>query len=299
MVRKLKMIWITAGYNFRLWRGNMRIAATFVLAFILCFLLTDKLVVFAREQGTTMQILEAFIWTFGDGNSILLSSLLLLLLFGDLPFITAATPFFLIRENRRIWMAGQLLYIFLAAFLYLGFILFSTCVLCMQYTFPKNTWSYTAATLAYSEKGEQLAIPAAVKTLEMGRPFQTTGYIFLLMLAYTLVLILIQMFFTIWKGQAAGVVSALTFSAYGLLLNPENIQSLLKLPDELYYKARVWVGWISPLNQATYSMHDFGYDNLPTMRQTAGIFGVILLTLTVLTIRRMKKYSFQFRGTET
>lgn len=298
MGRKIKMVCITAGYNFRQWRGNIRIMATFVLAFILCFLLTDKLVIFAQNQGTTMQILEAFIWTFGDSNSILLSSLLLLLLFGDLPFITAATPFFLIRENRRTWMAGQLLYIVLSSLLYMAFILLSTCVLCMQHSFTKNTWSYTAATLAYSDKGETLAIPAAAKTLEMGRPFQTMGCIFLLMLAYTLVLIFIQMFFTIWKGQAAGVVSALVFSAYGLLLNPKNTQALLKMPDELYYKARVWVGWMSPLNQATYSMHDFGYDNLPTLAQTGGIFGGLLLVLLVLAVRGMKKYCFQFRGTE-
>ena len=39
----------------------------------------------------------------------------------------------------------------------------------MKYLFPKNTWSYTAAMLAYSEKGETLGIPAAVKTLEMSQ----------------------------------------------------------------------------------------------------------------------------------
>ena len=42
----------------------------------------------------------------------------------------------------------------------------------------------------------------------------------------------------------------------------------MKLPDEFYYKARVIVGWISPLNQATYSMHNFGYDNLPSLKET-------------------------------
>ena len=99
-----------------------------------------------------MQLVEPFIWTFGDGNSILLGSMLFLLLFGDLPFITTATPFFLIRENRKIWIAGQFLYIVGACVFYLMFILGSTGILCMKYLFPKNTWSYTAAILAYSEK---------------------------------------------------------------------------------------------------------------------------------------------------
>ena len=245
-----------------------------------------------------MQLVEPFIWTFGDGNSILLGSMLFLLLFGDLPFITTETPFFLIRENRKIWIAGQFLYIVGACVFYLMFILGSTGILCMKYLFPKNTWSYTAAMLAYSEKGETLGIPAAVKTLEMSRPYQTMCCIFVLLLLYALVLMFLQMFFTLWKGQLAGVISALTFSAYGLLLNPDNLKTLLKLPDEFYYKARVIVGWISPLNQATYSMHNFGYDNLPSLKETFLIFGSILTILVFLSTRQMKRYNFQFRGTE-
>ena len=153
----------------------------------------------------------------------------------------------------------------------------------MKYLFPKNTWSYTAAILAYSEKGETLGIPAAVKTLEMSRPYQTMCCIFVLLLLYALVLMFLQMFFTLWKGQLAGVISALTFSAYGLLLNPDNL---------------VIVGWISPLNQATYSMHNFGYDNLPSLKETFLIFGSILTILVFLSTRQMKRYNFQFRGTE-
>ena len=150
MRRISRMILVTAGYNFRMWKKNMRVIAAFLLAFILCFMLTDKLVLFTGEQETTMQLVEPFIWTFGDGNSILLGSMLFLLLFGDLPFITTATPFFLIRENRKIWIAGQFLYIVGACVFYLMFILGSTGILCMKYLFPKNTWSYTAAMLAYT-----------------------------------------------------------------------------------------------------------------------------------------------------
>ena len=141
--------------------------------------------------------------------------------------LSKATPFFLIRENRKIWIAGQFLYIVGACVCYLMFILGSTGLLCMNYLFSKNTWSYTAAMLAYSEKGETLGIPAAVKTLEMSRPYQTMCCIFALLLLYALVLMFLQMFFTLWKGQLAGVISALTFSAYGLLLNPDNLKTIM------------------------------------------------------------------------
>ena len=82
--------------------------------------------------------------------------------------------------------------------------------------------------LAYSEKGETLGIPAAVKTLEMSRPYQTMCCIFVLLLLYALVLMFLQMFFTLWKGQLAGVISALTFSAYGLLLNPDKSENTVE-----------------------------------------------------------------------
>lgn len=96
-----------AGYNFRLWRGNPRILVTFLLTFIMCFLISDKAVTFAIEHNTTMQLVEVFIWNFGDSNSILLSSALLVLLFADMPFLSSGTPLYLVRSKRRTWITGQ------------------------------------------------------------------------------------------------------------------------------------------------------------------------------------------------
>ena len=121
---KLKQILAVTRYNFRQWHKNPRIVITFCLAFVLCFLLTDKAVKFAKEYETTMQIMEAFVWTFGDANSILLSSLLLLLLFADMPFISSGTPFYLMRIDRKTWITGQTVYIILATTIYLVLFLF-------------------------------------------------------------------------------------------------------------------------------------------------------------------------------
>ena len=298
MCKRFRQAGAVARYNFRQWKGNPRILITFLLAFILCFLLTDKAVGFAREHETAMQVLEPFIWTFGDSNSILLSSLLLLLLFADIPFLSPGTPFFLMRMDRKTWILGQLLYTALAAALYLLFILAATSLVCMTDAFSGNLWSKTAAILGYSGEGEAIALPALVKTLEMCRPYECAATIFLLMLLYTLALVFLMLFFNIWKGQAAGVASVFVFTVAGFLLNPENLRDLLRLPEELAYKARVWVGWLSPLNQATYHMHNFGYDRLPRLWQTYLIFGGLLLALALLSLWAIRRYSFQFRGTE-
>lgn len=162
-----------AGYNFRLWRGNPRILVTFLLAFILCFLLSDKAVTFAVEHNTTMQLVEVFIWNFGDSNSILLSSVLLVLLFADMPFLSAGTPLYLVRTKRRIWITGQAIYILAATFVYLLFVLVCTVFFSMRQSFTANIWSPTAAILGYTNAGERVAIPALVKTLEMSWPYQS------------------------------------------------------------------------------------------------------------------------------
>ena len=295
----LRQVLSVAAYNFRQWRKNPRVAVTFFLAFILCFLLTDKAVRFAQEQQTVMQVMEPFIWTFGDSNSILLTSLLLLLLFADMPFLSPGTPFYLVRINRKIWMLGQMVYVAAVTFLYMVFVLLATGLVCMRNSYPGDMWSRTAALLGYSGEGAQIALPALVKTLEMSKPYRCTVTIFLLMLLYTLALVFLMLFFNIWKGQAAGVISAFAFTVFGFLLNPENLVTIFRLPQELAYKARVWVGWISPLNQATYHMHNFGYDRLPRLWQSCAIFGAIFAVLAALSLAAIRCYSFQFRGTET
>ena len=295
---RVRQSFSVAAYNFRQWHKNPRIFITFALAFILCFLLSDKAVKFAQEYETTMQIVEAFVWTFGDSNSILLASLLLLLLFADMPFINSGTPLYLMRIDRKTWITGQALYITMATGIYMVFILASTSLVCMSQSFVGNMWSETAAILGYSGAGEAVALPALVKTLEMSRPYECMATIFLLMLLYALLMAFIMLVFNIRKGQLAGVVSVFAFTLFGFLLNPELIKTIFELPDELMYKANVAVGWISPLNQATYHMHNFGYDLLPRLWQTYVIFGVLIGICFVLTLRSVRKYNFNFTGTE-
>ncbi len=297
-MKQLKQLLSVTSYNFRQWHKNPRIIITFCLAFVLCFLLSDKAVQFAKEYETTMQIVEAFVWTFGDANSILLSSLLLLLLFADMPFISSGTPFYLMRIDRKTWIAGQAVYIIAATAIYLMFILVATSLVCMTQSFVGDMWSETAAILGYSGAGQAVALPALVKTLEMSTPYACMFTIFILMLLYTLLMVFIMLLFNLKKGQLGGVIGVFAFSLYGFLLNPQTIKAIFQLPDELMYKANVAVGWLSPLNHATYHMHNFGYDLLPRLWQTYLIFGILIVLFFFLSLRAIRKYNFNFVGTE-
>lgn len=297
-MKTLRQAFSITGYNFQLWKKNPRILVTFALAFIMCFLLTDKTVQFAIDHNTTMQVVESFIWSFGDSNSILLSSVLLVMLFADMPFLSSGTPFYLVRTSRRTWITGQIIYILVATAIYLTFVLVSTALLSIQQSFVANMWSPTAAILGYTNAGERVAIPALVKTLEMSWPYQSMTSIFLLMLGYTSVMVLLMLVCNLRFGQVAGVVSVLVFSLYGILMQPDTIQLLLKLPDEAYYIANVIIGWLSPLNQATYHMHNFGYDKLPRLWQSYCVFIGLSVILYLAAIQAAKKFNFSFTGTE-
>lgn len=294
----VRQVFTLCGFNFRRWHKNPRIIVTFCLAFILCFLLTEKAVNFAAQGQTTMQLLEPFVWSFGDSYSILLSSLLLVLLFSDMPFLNASTPLFLSRTNRRTWMWGQLLYMALATLLYLAFILASTAVLCMRNAFVGDLWSETAAILGYSGMGQKVALPALVKTLEMSTPYQSTAAIFVLMLFYTLFLMTLMLYLSIRKGQSWAVLGIAGVSLFGLLLNRQVFMTLFDLPYSMTYLANVITGWLSPLNHATYHMHNFGFDLLPALWQTYLYFTGFISLFICLSLHAMRHYNFSFAGTE-
>jgi len=285
-------------YNFRMWRGNLRIVLTFLLAFIFCFLLSDKVATFAYSVRSITQAFEPFIWTFGDSNSVLMISLLLVLLFSDIPYLDAGAPYYLVRMRRRTWALGQVIYVLIATFIFVAFIFIVTTVICMNNSFIGNMWSETAAILGYSGAGSEIVLPALVRTLEMSRPYHCAETIFLLMLGYTLVLSLLMLLAKLRRGKAAGIVAAFVFSLYGFLLNPQLIKTVFRISDEQMYKANVAVGWLSPLNHSTYHMHSFGYDLLPKLWQTYLVFAILSALLMLLILRAIRRYSFNFLGTE-
>lgn len=294
----LHRVWSVTVYHFRLWKGNLRVLVTFLLAFILCFLLSSKAVTFAESMGTIMQAFEPFIWTFGDANSVLLSSLLLVLLFADLPYLGAAVPYYLIRMKRREWVLGVVLYVLLATLVYILFIFAATSAICMRLSFIGNKWSETAAILGYSGAGKAVALPTAVKILELSRPYQCAARTTLLMLLYATTLSMLMLYAKLKRGKMAGILAAFGFSAYGFLLNPQLFRQVLQLPEDLYYQANVLTGWLSPLNHATYYMHNFGYDLLPRYSTSVAIFSGCILVLCFCCIRAIRHYHFTFLGSD-
>lgn len=294
---KLRQIWLAAMANFQRWKNNPQIMLAFSLAFVICFLLSDKVIVFAKEHNAMLQITEPFIWTFGDAESALIISLILLLLFADLPNLGNEVPLFLIRITRRVWILGQILYLTLATTLMTGFIFLSTVVLTSTKAYTANLWSDTAAILGYSEIGSQIAVPSFVKALELSFPYECALHIFWLMLGYSVLMAGIILYLNL-RRENGGMIGGIIFSVFGFLFSPTVIAQLLRLPDERIKIANIIFGWISPLNHATYCMHNFGYDNLPKLQDSYLYFTIGSIIIFTLCAVRIKNINFSFTGTE-
>lgn len=288
----VKEILHIALFNFLQWKRNPRVIVTFLLAFVMCVMLTENSVSFAYQFQSTMQWMEAFVWTFGDPGSIMLSSLLLLLLFADIPFISAFTPYYLIRTKKSRWLCGQITYVVVTIIIFMFFILFTTMVISAPISFKGNIWSETGALIGYSGVGNNLSLPVSIKTMEMSFPYQTAIQVFLLMLLYNLFLVSILLVANLRYEKRKGIITVFIVNLFGLLLNPSLIQYFLKIPDSLIYKARNITGWLSPLNHATYSMHNFGYDFLPRLWMSQLIFLISVVLLLFISYKSLGKYNF-------
>lgn len=294
---KIRQVWLCAMANFRRWRRNPQIFLAFCLAFVVCFLLSNKVVLFAEQHNTILQVLEPFIWTFGDAGSVLTVSLLLLLLFADMPNLGNEVPLFLLRMNRRVWMLGQILYLVLATLLLMCFILISTCMLAGGRAYPANLWSNTAAILGYSDIGTEIAVPAFVKVLEFSFPYECMLHIFGLMLGYSVFMASLILYLNL-RRENGGMIGGVVFSGFGFLLTPQVIAEWFDISQERMKLANIAFGWLSPLNHATYYMHNFGYDNLPRLWVSYVFFAAGSFIFFGLSMIRIKNYNFHFTGTE-
>ena len=293
---KIRQIVFIAWANFRKWHKNPQIIMCFLLAFVFCYLLSDKVMQFAQAHGTYLQGMEAFIWTFGDSQSVLVISVLLLLLFSDMPNLSSEVPYFMVRTDRKVWMLGQILYLLGATFCFMLFVLAATAMLSAGRAYPANLWSDTAAVLGYSNIGEKLAVPAFVKVLELTDPYHCTMHIFFLMTGYAVTMAGIILLLNLCRNHG-GMIGGVCFSVFGVMMNPDIVAEWFGISMEKMRFANILSGWISPLNHATYYMHSFGYDNLPKLWQSYLFFFMASIFLFALALIMVRNYSFPFTGT--
>ena len=297
-VRPLHAIFASVRCNFRGFFKNPVVILTFIMAFILSYLLSIRVMEVAEYFECSVQMAEPFIWIFGDPTSIMLTSILLIFLFSDMPKLNAAAPFYLMRITKRQWLIGQFLYIVFATCIYTGVIMLFTCLLCARYSYVGNIWSKTAMYLAYSSIGTEMNVPSTVKVMESVKPYTCMFWIGGLLLCYCLTLVFLMMAAKLYLNRKSGIFVGFLYSLYGMLLDKDTLRMLIGWDEFEMYRVNSLISWISPLNHAAYGMHDFGHDNQPSLQQSVLIFAGILLALFLLSAFAMKRYNFTFLTTQ-
>lgn len=297
-MNNIRKVLIIVSFNFKRWRYEKKIWLAFILNFIMCYFLIEKILQFSVNENTIMQIFEPFIWGFDDLEAVFFISLLLLLYFADIPYLGNEVPFYLCRMSRKIWLAGQLVYIICATAIYVASVLLSTIIICGQRCYLGNIWSETAVKLAFTNAGKKLSLAASAKALELTRPYACMASIFFLLFAYAVVMVLLIFLFRILWNEIAGMIAGVFFNCISFVFSSDILQQILKISDRKSYLANVIAGWISPLSHATYHLHNFGYDRLPRLSESGIYYGIIIFILIMADLYSIRKYNFVFDGTK-
>ena len=107
---------------------------------------------------------------------------------------------------------------------------------------------------------------------------------------------MIQLTFTVLKSRKTGIIAALIINFAGYVLTPDRFMTWLQLPMEMQYYANLLSAWLSPLQHATYTMHNFGYDLLPRVHTSYMILGGTSVALMIASAIAMRRFSFNFTG---
>lgn len=283
----------TTLWNLRLLRKNPRLIFCLLIGFLLCFFLTRHTLALSRQFQTDVQLLEPFIWCFSDSDSILLASLALLLLLSQMPRLDASDTMLLFRVGRKNWLTAQILTALVISLGYTIFLLLSSLLLTIGANISvANRWSRTATIISYAPETLERALTIVRKTVRFTKPYSCSFHIFWLLTQYTLFLLLTNLAVSLRFGKKAGISAVIFLHLTAWLLTPNRFMVWLALDEKMAYYANLLAAWLSPLQHATYIMHNFGYDSLPTLTQTHLLFGGLNLALLTAVFWQVKKLEF-------
>jgi len=269
-------------YDLKKWRRNPRIIIGFILLLLLCLTITDKYISYAVSMGMNIQMFEPFIYMFTNNYSMIYLSLLILLVFNDVPFLENGLPYYLIRSNRKSWVVGQLLYIAIASVIMITFSL----VVCMlggsHYAFVGDMWSEAAVFI--SNGGAQDSMDSiSMVLLVNSTPIIATANIYGLVLLYTLLIGSILFTANLIRSKYMGTLIVGFSIFFGSI------------------SAARWLGshfvWFSILVHANYATHNFDKSvALPSALASFTIFICLILALSIISYFKSRKYQFNFSG---
>lgn len=228
---KIRSIWNTACGEYIKWVTNPRMIIIGVLIVFVHSFAVVPMLGRASEYGEPLNLLEPFVAVGNSPIMALFMPLVYLLLISDFPVISGNSLFMINRIGRTNWFFGQLLFIFMSIFSFIGVILIS-CILMSKGHFSSE-WSDTISKFSaqFPEKSNdfvsQLIRPNLYNQI---RIITAVFEIIILLSMYLLVLALILSLMKMLYLRSAGLLADVTLIVMGAVTCGLKINIMWYLP---------------------------------------------------------------------
>lgn len=279
-------------------RKNPRFILASFMGILICFFLTQRTVSLSYIFYTKVQIFEPFIWCFSDSESIIFSSFALILPMTQIPKLDTADGNLLFRKGKLNWILGQFISIIIIAFLYIFLLLLTSSIMTLTNVILINEWSDTATIMSLNPDLFESTMTVVRATVKLSTPYECVVQIFLLLMGYMLFLMSFNLFLSLKFGKkiALGAVMSLIFASY--ILKPEYFSLWFNINEKIKYIANLMAVWFSPLQHASYTMHTYGYDDLPSIIESLLIFLAVSFLMLVSSFLTLKFGETDFKEGE-
>ncbi len=279
-------------------RKNPRFILASFMGILICFFLTQRTVSLSYLFYTKVQIFEPFIWCFSDSESIIFSSFALILPMTQIPKLDTADGNLLFRKGKINLLLGQFISIIIIAFLYIFLLLLTSSIMTLANVSLVNEWSDTATIMSLNPDLFESTMTVVRATVKLSTPYECVLQIFLLLVSYMLFLMSLNLFLSLKFGKkiALGVIMSLSFACY--ILKPEYFSLWFNINEKIKYIANLMSVWFSPLQHASYTMHTYGYDDLPSVGQSLIIFLVVSFVMLISSFLTLKFGEIDFKEGE-
>lgn len=149
-MKTISCVFMTAAQNFRKWSGDKRMWLIAVLLLILCFDFMRSVVTVSHAYDMKSSI-WAFPFIYSQFYMKLIFTLPVILIFCNAPYVDRNYLLIMTRTGSRNYLAGQILYIVMAGFIYYAYIFLIVTAMAIPFSEFSGDWG-AFYTFAYSAR---------------------------------------------------------------------------------------------------------------------------------------------------
>lgn len=217
-------------YEFRIEIHSKRVLLGYLVGIVIILKQAVGYMVYAKEIGMSVNVLEAFVISGNNYNTVMFLVLGWLLIISDAPFVNSNSTFLIYRTERKIWNYAMILYILIQGVCYYAVIAISSIFISISNGYFANIWSTAIIRLSSNEN--------TVNAMEVYFPYQSfmkqesifEAFVitWTLCLLYGIILTMVLYVFNLFTNQIVGTVIAFLFHFLGYELMKEGFMIVIK-----------------------------------------------------------------------